>query len=190
MKNRPFASLLLLGALPIGCSQREPAPAPVPEASREVATEATVLSVDLAQRGLAVVGPYGNRIECRADERVRNLDQIKPGDPVALTYIESTAVQVVKKAAPEDGEDVVVFQAADGEQTAGGASRPCSVTAEVVGFDPLRGALTLRGGDGDCRTILVRHPDRMAALKIGDLLWISYREALAVSVEPATRDVR
>src|SRR6185295_5490187 len=136
MKKVRLASLLLLGALPFGCSQEQPAPpSPVYESSREVATEATVQSVDLAHRKLTLTGPYGNKLECEADERVRNLDQVKAGDQVTLTYIESMAVQVVKKAPREDGEDTVILRAVSGEKPAGEVVRQGSVTAEVVGLD-------------------------------------------------------
>lgn len=190
MGTKGFVSLLLLGALPFGCSQKEAAPSPVSESSREVATNATVQSVDLARRRLTLTGPYGNTITCQVDERVRNLDQIKQGDVVTLTYLESTALQVVRKAEPEDGEDTVILSASSGEKPAGETVRQGSVTAEVVGLDKARGALTLKDCEGECRTILVRHPERLAPLKIGDLLSITYSEALAVSVEPAVGEVR
>ena len=52
------------------------------------------------------------------------------------------------------------------------------------------GTITLKGQDGVVTTVAVRHPDRLAGLKVGDLLWISYSQALAVSVEPAGNQVR
>ena len=123
------------------------------------------------------------------DERVRNLGQVKEGDQVTVTYQEAAAVKVVKKAEKAERDEVVI-QAPEGGKPRGVVAEQTTMTAEIVGIDKAMGTITLKDQDGDVRTVAVRHPERLAGLKVGDLLWISYSEALAVSVEPAANQVR
>lgn len=193
MARTSFAALFALCALPFGCSSDSgdgrSSAGPLYESEREVTTVATVQSVDLATRKITLKGPHGNTFTCAVDERVRNLPQVKEGDRVALTYREAAAVRVVKKAEQAEQDEVVV-QAPAGEKPKGGVVREASMTAEIVAIDKARGTVTLRASDGDVTTVTVRRPERLAGLKVGDLLWISYSEALAVSVEAASDEVR
>jgi len=170
-------------------SEPEQEPAPLYESSKEVSTVATVEAVDLEARKITLKGPQGNTITCDVDERVQNLPQVKPGDMVTLTYHEAAAIQVVKKAEHEE-DDVVIDRAPAGEKPGGKITRQVSRTAEIVSLDKARGTVTLRGTDDAMTTVHVRKPERLAGLKVGDLLRITYSEAVAVSVQPAASEVR
>jgi hypothetical protein len=187
MLNRTLAALLALSALPFGCSSepaKETAATPLYESEWTVTTVATVVSVDPDHRKITLKGPHGNTFTCSVDERVRNLQNVKEGDQVALTYQEASAVKVVKKAEKAERDEVLI-QAPEGEKPRGAVVGQTTMTAEIVGLDKAKGTITLKDQDGDVTTVAVRHPERLAGLKVGDLLWISYSEALAVSVEPA-----
>ncbi len=45
------------------------------------------------------------------------------------------------------------------------------------------GTVTLRGPDGGTTTIKARNPDNLNRVAVGDLVDITYTEALAISVE-------
>src|SRR6185295_10661539 len=169
--------------------KEESSPTPYYESSREVSTAATVQSVDPDARKITLKGPQGNVFTCDVDERVRNLQQVQPGDQVTVNYVEAAAIQVVKKAEHAE-DDKVIDQAAPGEKPKGKIVREVSRTAEVLAVDKSKGTITLRGSDDALTTIWVRHPERLAGIKVGDLLKITYREAIAVSVQPASGDVR
>ena len=191
MMKTCVAGLVSLGAL-ISCSsspKEESAPTPYYESSREVSTAATVQSVDPDARKITLKGPHGNVFTCEVDERVRNLEQVQPGDQVTVNYVEAAAIQVVKKAEHAE-DDRVIDQAPPGEKPKGKIVREVSRTAEVLAVDKSKGTITLRGSDDALTTIWVRHPERLAGIKVGDLLKITYREAIAVSVQPASADVR
>ena len=55
----------------------------------------------------------------------------------------------------------------------------------VTAIDRANSTVTLRGPQGNTRTILVREPRRLEGVNVGDQIVITYTEALAVSVEPA-----
>ena len=187
MKYRYVAALFALCALPFGCSSEskdETAATPIYESERTVTTVATVMGVDPDHRKITLRGPGGNTFTCSVDERVKNLDQVKEGDQVALTYQEAAAVKVVKKAEKAERDEVLI-QAPEGEKPKGAKVEQTTMTAEIVAIDKARGTISLKGPSGEVTTVAVRHPERLAGVKVGDLLWISYSEALAVSVEPA-----
>jgi hypothetical protein len=188
MKTSHVASLVAICGL-IACSSPEPRPSPLYESSKEVSTVATVEAVDVDARKITLKGPEGNTITCDVDERVRNLSQVKPGDVVTLTYIEAAAIHVVKKAEHEE-DDVVIDRAPEGSKPGGKVTRQVSRTAEIVSVDQSRGTVTLRASDDSVTTVHVRRPERLAGLKVGDLLRITYTEAVAVSVQPASSEVR
>jgi hypothetical protein len=192
MKTKVFAGLLSLVALPLACSDKEPAPMPASrfESSREVTTVAIVESVDADKRIVTLKGPHGNTITVRADERIRNLSQIKPGDRVTITYSEAMAVQVVKKGEGQQDLAVITDQAATGEQPRGSVTRQVSLTAEVVSIDRANGSITLRGPEGEVQTVYVRHPERLSSVRVGDHLWIRYSEGLALAVDPAPTEAK
>jgi hypothetical protein len=189
MIPRFLPALLAVVALPFGCSsepEQETAASPVYESERVVTTMATVVAVDPDHRKITLKGPHGNVITAAVDDRVRNLSQVKEGDQVAITYQEAAAVKVVKKAEKAERDEVLI-QAPEGEKPKGAKIEQTTMTAEIVGIDKAKGLITLKGENGEVRTVGVRHPERLAGLKVGDLLWISYSEAIAVSVEPAAK---
>jgi len=184
MKRNFVASLVAVCGLFACSSEPEQKPAPLYESSKEVTTAATVQFVDPDARKITLKGPQGNVITCDVDERVRNLDQVKPGDIVTLTYVEAAAISVVKKA--EQGKDDVVVERGDeGQKPQGKVTRQVSRTAQIVSIDKSRGTVTLRGEDDALTTVWVRQPEKLAGLKVGDLLKITYREAVAVSFQPS-----
>lgn len=183
------AGVVSLCAL-IACStSEESAPQPVYEKSREVTTVATVESVDADDRTITLKGAQGDTRTLKVDEQVRNLDQVKEGDIVNVAYQEATTVRVVKKAERSE-DDVVIDQADPGEKPRGKVSRQVSVTSEILAIDKSKGTVTLRGDNDSLTTLWVRHPERLEGLKVGDHLKITYREAIAVSVQPAEPNVR
>ena len=57
------------------------------------------------------------------------------------------------------------------------------VTATIAAIDKDAGTVTLRSADGELTTIKARHPENLERVVVGDLVEITYTEALAVSVE-------
>lgn len=177
--------LIVLAAIfPFGCADTETASGPVYESSRAITALATVKSVDVDQRRVALEGPAGNVIVCDLDERVEKFPA--PGDRVRVTYLESAAVEVVKKTG-DDIEDLVIEK---NPEAAGKSGREATLTAQVVGIDRDRGTVTLKEEHGAIRSVAVRHPERLDLLKIGDILRVTYKANLALTVDPAPADVR
>jgi hypothetical protein len=56
---------------------------------------ATVQDVDQKNRMVTLKGPDGKTVKLKADERVQNFDQIKPGDQVVATFTDAMGISVV-----------------------------------------------------------------------------------------------
>jgi hypothetical protein len=192
MKKCIVASLASVFGLFACSSEPEPQkdPGPLYQSTREVTTAATVESVDPAARKITLKGPEGNTITCSVDERVRNLDQVNPGDIVTLTYLESAAIDVARKSDRDDGDETIVERAPQGEKPEGKVVRQITRSAEIVNIDRSKGTVTVRGSDDALTTIWVKRPEKLDRLKVGDRLRITYREAVAVSVQPSSTDVK
>jgi Cu/Ag efflux protein CusF len=151
-----------------------------------VTVTAQVISIDQKKRTAVLQGPEGNRFTVKVDDRVKNLAQVKAGDSVAATYFESIAYEVKKPGQAVPGVNVAAAgDAAQAGQLPGAAvGRAVTVTSTIVGLDEKNGTVTLQPPDGgEPITIKVRDPSKLKQVKKGDLVEVTYTEALAIGVE-------
>ena len=161
---------------------------PAFQESQLISTSATVQALDQKTRLITLQGPEGNSFTFKVDDRVKNLAQVKVGDKVVVDYLESMAIQVVKRGDSDKNEkDTVVVAAEPGEKPGGIAAEKLTLTATIEKIDRTMPSITLRGPEGKLVTFMVRHPERLKLVKIGDKLQITYERAVAVSVEPAPK---
>jgi Cu/Ag efflux protein CusF len=175
----------------VGCassSKRAAAAAAEPVAgmvSNTVSATATVKALDLKTRMVTLQRADGSLIKFRAGEEVRNLPQLKVGDEVTVTFVEAIAFEVKKpgEAVPGVAFAEGIERAEPGEKPGGAVGQVVTVTATIAGIDKNAQTVTLRGPDGDLETIKVRNPQNLERVDVGDLVEITYTEALGISVE-------
>lgn len=150
---------------------------------------AAVLAVDPAQRLITVKVEGSDPIELEASEAVKNLDQVKPGDEVALTYTEALAWQVrpAGTGGPGVSAGEEVTTAPPGAKPKVSARQTFKLTASITNIDLAKGAVTLTGPQGNSRTFKVRDPANLKKVKVGDLVDLEYSQALAIAVQPTTK---
>jgi Cu/Ag efflux protein CusF len=190
-----FACSLLVVA---GCARQQQAPLPAPTTTvtsstsrdgieqRKITTmAATVVAVDQANRTVTLRGPEGNEQTMKVGDDVKNFAQIRKGDQVSAAYYESLAVSVKKPGEATPGivasDDIQTAPA--GQKPGGAGASTLTIVAKVKNVDPARQTLTLQGGDGSQTTVRVEDPANLAKVKAGDLLEITYTEAVAVAVD-------
>jgi hypothetical protein len=157
------------------------------EESRTVSTIATVVAIDHKSREVTIKAPHGDTFTFHAGDSVKNLDQVKVGDRIVVDYYESLAIQVVKPGPAGSGQETVVEKAEPGETPAGAAAEKTTFVATVESIDRAAPSITLATSDGKVATFRVRHPERLNLVKVGDTLRITFKEAVAVAVEPAAK---
>jgi len=146
---------------------------------------ATVQALDLETRVVTLKGPQGNVFDVKVGARAKNLNQVKVGDEVVITYYESVAYRLLKpgEAPVPTTQTDVVETAKQGAKPAGVAGSQTTLTATIEALDLKAQTATLKGPDGKSVTVKAQDPKNLEAVKVGDEVVITYTEALAISVE-------
>jgi hypothetical protein len=201
MKTRDIQRLLAVAACTIwgamGCAaHKQAAPAPPPAVAvaplpsgvvgaNLVSVTAKVKAINHKTRMVTLQRPDGSVIKFKAGDQVRNLPQVKVGDEVNATYYESLAYEVKKPGDATPGAAVAqgLKRAKLGEKPGGAAGQVTTITATIAAIDKGADTVTLETPDGETTTIKARNPDNLNRVSVGDLVEITYTQALAISVE-------
>jgi len=188
VRNALVASLLCALALGTGCAaqSKEAGPPPSYRDSRTTVATATVTAVDAPTRMVTVRGDDGASFTFQASDQVRNFEQIRVGDQVKVEYTESIAVDVVKSdgSAPDAAVASGAARAPLGAKPAGAVGQVTTISATIMAIDRQTSRVTLRGPAGNDRVIQVKDPKKLENVAVGDMVYATYTESLAISVEP------
>jgi ribosomal 50S subunit-recycling heat shock protein len=142
-----------------------------------------VTALDLTKRTVTLEGPSG-RVAMVNAKNARNLDQVKVGDTVKITYLEELAIFVRKTdAAPHAMEAKAVELAPKGEKPGGVVTDTIEITANVEAIDYQTRAIALKGPLGNTRIFKVSDAvERFNEIKAGDKVVVRVTEAIALAV--------
>ena len=170
-------------------AEKAPAPAEKPpvrgkgEAS-VTKVRGTVEAIDKDAGTVTLKGPKRS-ITIEVNDKSK-LDQIKVGDPVVAAYIEAVAWRVMKAgsgAAPGVSTTETRVSSKPGETPAGAIGREVTATVTITAIDKKAHTVTVKGPRGGTETIKAKDPKNLEGLKVGDLVEITYTQALAVSLD-------
>jgi hypothetical protein len=190
------AALLIVPSLlclsPDGTARADTA-APITSSDNEVATAtAVVTAIDASTRTVTIKTENGETMDIKVGDNVRNFAEMKVGDKVVAT-LELALTYTVFPAGTKLPAAMVVDRAGrakPGAKPAAEVSRSASLTGTIVAVDTSANTVSVveqRGGP--VRVLHVKNPERQAYLpKIhpGQILAITYTEALALQVQPAS----
>ena len=157
-------------------------------AMRAVKVSAQVVGIDKATRTVTLKGPKGEVFDVVAGEEVKNFDQIKAGDSVVARYAQALTLELRKTKSAAGGVTMTedAAKAQPGQRPAAAGARQLTAIAEVVAVDSKASTITQKGPKGKTVTLNVQNPDQFKVVKKGDQVEVTYTEALALSVEPAS----
>lgn len=146
---------------------------------------ASVQAIDKAKRAVTLRGPEGNLRTITVGPEVKNFDQVKVGDQVAVRYLEALSLELKKGGTMPVArtESAVAGKAKPGEKPGIGGARQITVTADVIALDAANQIVTLKGPELTV-DVKVHDPDQFKLVKVGDQVEATYTEALLISVEP------
>ena len=146
-----------------------------------------IVAVDAANRIVSIKGPKGNISDMLVDERVRNLDKVKVGDRVKLTYRVGVALALLKggDGIREKVESEGAARAAEGAKPGGVLVKSTTVVANVEAVNQKRKIVTLKGPEGKVVDVQVKDPQVLKDVKVGDQVAAKITESVAVRVTPA-----
>ena len=146
--------------------------------------EATVAAVNQETREVTLKGADGETVTITAGEEVKNLDQVDVGDKVDVEYVEMVAMEVMP---PGDVEMATMTAAAKktaplGEKPAGAMVQETTVITVIEAIDKEKQLVSLKGPDGNTKTVRARNPANLEKIAVGDKVKITYTTALAITV--------
>ncbi len=146
---------------------------------------ATVEAIDYANRTVALKGPLGQTTTYKVDKSVRNFDQIKPGDRVVFEIYDSVALFVRKSGEPPSAAEAGGVEVAQrGQKPSGVFVNTTELTAAVEGIDYQARTVTLKGPQGNVKTIKVDPSVKnFDQVKQGDEVVLRHTEAIVASVQ-------
>jgi Cu/Ag efflux protein CusF len=196
MQRVPTTLFALLVLWACGPKIETPPPPVVAETERQdspdrlqrtntVQATAVVTHVDQKNRLVTLKASDGREQTVAVGPEVRNLPQVKRGDEVVVTYYESVVFQLLPPGSAEPGAAAAESgaRAEPGQKPGAMGAEAVTVVATVVRVDKTAPSITLKGPDGNVVTLPVRDASKLDPVKVGDLLQISYSQALAVAVE-------
>jgi hypothetical protein len=154
-----------------------------------VTATATVQTIDPKTRHVTLKRPDGTSFTMVVGPEVHNLPQVKKGDVVRVTYRESIAYEVKKadQAQPGIARTTDVTRASPGAKPGGTVTDTVTVRMTITGIDKATSEATLRGPNGDVVVVKARDPSKLDAVGVGDVVDVTYTEALAIAVSDAGR---
>jgi Cu/Ag efflux protein CusF len=151
--------------------------------------QGTITAIDKDEGMVTVKGSRGNTVRFEVQDR-QKLDMIKVGDPVVAAYVEAVAFRVQKAGTATPGTSVQESRVTSkpGETPAGAIGREITATGTITAIDRKAQTVTIQGPKGRTETIKAKDPKNLQAVKVGDLVEITYSQAFAISLDkPAAK---
>lgn len=182
MKYAPIAALLLgLSALlPTAASAQTPAPM---SASATATLTAKIVAIDYDNRIVTLQDSKGNVQSVKAGPEVTRFSALKVGDTVTFTYQESVALSIAKPGAAPMASSTPTLTRTEGAKPGGTISQTQVATVTIQAIDMKTPSVTVKTQDGKVVTMLVQDPANLAGLKVGDVVQITYNQALMITVQ-------
>lgn len=156
---------------------------------RAVKVTAKVVAIDKASRTVSLKGPQGDVVDVVAGDDVKNFAQIKVGDFLAVSYVQSLSLELQKTKTGASGISAqsAAATAKPGERPAAAAAREVTAIAKVTAVNKKAKTISLKGPRGNTVVLDVQNPEQFKVVKLGDEVLVTYTEAVAISVEPAAK---
>jgi len=155
--------------------------------SQTVTVNAIVEAINHETREVSLRRQDDTVVSFVASEHARNLDQVQVGDVVVAQYEESLDIRVitVENAQADIAEATVAARTEKGEMPGVAAMNTTVVTAIVHEINLDTNTFKLQGPQGNIQEFTARDPENLKKAAVGDLVVITYSEAIALTVEKA-----
>lgn len=150
-----------------------------------VSGTATITAIDPATRAITLRNDKGEEDTLTAGPAVKRFDELKVGQKVKVTYYESLVFQLRKPGeTPDPKSDDLAFARAKSGLPAGAIASQQKRTVTVKSVDEKVPSITVTTDDGRVVTRTVQDRTKLANVKPGDKIDITYTQAMLVNIEP------
>ena len=157
------------------------------EKSEQVTMQGTVSAINKETRELTLMSKEGGLVTLTAGEEIARFDEIAVDDVLQFDYYTYIKAEFREPTAEELAEPLQMMaeggKAPEGMDPAAviGAIAKAVVTIEVINRPNM--VVTVKGPNGNYVSIPVEDENLITELKIGEVLILTYAEAMAVSLE-------
>ena len=152
-----------------------------------ITTQGKVTEINKETRKVTLMGPQGELVSVTASDAVARFDEIAVGDVVTFDYYTYMKAEFRQPTAEELEEPLVVLveggRAPDSMGPAGivGAEVKAVVTIVILNLPYMQ--VTVKGPRGNYTTLPMEDAELITQLHIGEVVILTYTEAMAVSLE-------
>jgi len=151
-----------------------------------VTATATIESIERSTRLVTLKDEKGIYETIRVPASVTRFDALKVGDKITARYYDNVVVRLKKPGEAAVDVDHAAITPSAGARPGGTAAVQQTVTVTVTAIDPNAPSITVKGPNGYVYSRRVEDKKALAKVKVGDTLDVTWTEAMAISVEPAT----
>jgi hypothetical protein len=189
MKMKTIITLLLTLTLAVPAFAQTSADVkpPVKEKWISVTIEASVEKINAETREITLKGPEGNLVTMTASEAVERFNEIKVGDKVKAEYWTFLRAEFREPTAEEKAMPLVILEEAGRapKESAPAAAVGTVVKAvvTVVAINIEGKEVAIQGPRGNFMILPAEDEAVLQNLKVGEIVIMTYAEALALSLE-------
>jgi len=157
-------------------------PAVIDEAA-PVTMTAKVVDINQKTRKVKLKTDDGQWHILTVNEGVKNLSEINKGDTVTVIYTEAVAYRLrIQGSQPGIATSDTSAAAGQAANPAGAVQHQTTVTATITAIDPGVPSVTFRGPYKETQTTRVKDPRHLQGVKVGDVVDITYTDAIAIKL--------
>lgn len=146
---------------------------------------ARVVELDRDSRQITLQGPEGGQRTLNLGDTAQRLDEVEVGDTVMVEFVQHLSVEVMagEGAKPGLGIGVATTSAPETERPGVAATATTVSTAVVQEIDLQHNTFKLKWAEEDIRQYEARDPANLRKASVGDMVVVTYTEALAVQLQ-------
>lgn len=146
---------------------------------------ARVVHLDRDAGQITLQGPEGGQRTLALGDTAQRLDEVEVGDTVMVEFIQHLSVELMAGdgAKPGLGIGVSTNSAPETERPGMTATATTVSTAVVQEIDLEHNTFKLQWAEEDIRQYEARDPENLRKASVGDLVVVTYTEALAVQLQ-------
>lgn len=180
-----FSALLLIAFLSLSANAQEKRPSR--EKWDQVSMQGTVTAIDPETREITLMGTDGGLVTLTAGEEVERFDEIGVDDVIKFEYYTYIKAEFRDPTEEEKAEPLqIVAEGGKAPEGVDPAAVVGAVVKAVVTIEALNRPFmvaTVSGPNGNYVSIPMEDEELMKELRIGEVLILTYAEAVAVALE-------
>jgi hypothetical protein len=181
LKSRYILGALLL----LASSQFAQAQQPITRTTTVKGT-ATIVAIDSTLRIVTLRTSNGEEDSLVVGPEVKRFNELKVGDRINMTFVESAVVTVQPPgAAPKPSTVGAAVTPGSGKSPSATIAGQVTTTVTVKAIDASVPSITVTTADGRTVTRKIENKKNLEGIKVGDKLDITYTQAVMLSAEAA-----